>query len=363
MTFEEAAEETIRRMGHPMHVNSIVKHALDFGLLNTKSGDIEATMRYSLDQIIREGRDKTSNLTKIGGATWTLREFQDGHLELDKRKTLFSKIPFDENGQVEYYQIVLLGLYKPQAGIYAPYSESLGRRVTLSFLITGTKYEDKSDENFIEYSYPNTQRLGADNAEIDATKATMQLKLPIYVITGSKISGKKRSVQSALVRDFDDNSKKFLVEIIKDIFSTTKPDTISSFQPFEEDLKKEFRNNKVFRRDPDFRFGILKRYGTKCAVCSISIEDIIEAAHIVEKKDKGSDDIRNGIPLCANHHTLFDRHFFSINEEYKVVVSDHYDRKELSITEEDITKLKHLPEKLALNIRIKKFVKATNGMK
>ncbi len=46
-------------------------------------------------------------------------------------------------------------------------------------------------------------------------------------------------------------------------------------------------NNKVFRRDPDFRFGILKRYGTKCAVCSISIEDIIETAHIVKKKTKG----------------------------------------------------------------------------
>ena len=286
LIFEEAAEETIRRVGHPMHVNSIVKYALDFGFLNTKSVDIDATMRYSLDQIIREGRDKTSNLMKVGEATWTLREFQDGHLELEKRKTLFSKIQFDENGQVEYVRIVLLGLYKPQAGIYAPYSESLGRRVTLSFLITGTKYEDKSDDNFIEYSYPDTQRQGADKAEIDATKAAMHLKLPIYVITGNKISGKKRSVQSALVRDFDDSSKKFLVEIINDVFSKAKPDTISSFQPFEEDLKKEFRNNKVFRRDPDFRFGILKRYGTKCAVCSISIEDIIEAAHIVEKKTK-----------------------------------------------------------------------------
>jgi len=346
-----------------MHINSIVKHALDFGLLNTKSVNIEATMRYSLDQIIRESRDKTSNLMKIGRATWTLKEFQDGRMELESRKTLFFKIPFDGDNRVEYNQIVLLGLYKPQAEIYAPYSESLGRRVTLSFLSTGTKYEDTMNDNFIEYSYPDTQRLGADKAEIDATKAALQLQLPIYVITGNKISGKKRSVKTALIRDFDDNSKKFLVEIIQNIFSMTKTDIVSIFQPFDEDLKRDFRKNKVIRRDPDFRFGVLKRYGTKCAVCSISIEDIIEAAHIVEKKDKGSDDIRNGIPMCANHHTLFDRNFFCIDEDFRIVASKEFDLTQLFITESDITSLRQLPEKMALTIRMKTFLKINIGSK
>ena len=54
------------------------------------------------------------------------------------------------------------------------------------------------------------------------------------------------------------------------------------------------------------RFDLLKNYGSKCALCSISNEKLLAAAHIRPKDNQGSDDWRNGIILCANHHLAFD---------------------------------------------------------
>src|SRR5262249_52607636 len=61
-----------------------------------------------------------------------------------------------------------------------------------------------------------------------------------------------------------------------------------------------------------FRFQVLKEYRPKCAVCSISHSLLLHAAHLCGKAAKGSDDWRNGLPLCATHHLAFDANLFAI---------------------------------------------------
>jgi HNH endonuclease len=56
----------------------------------------------------------------------------------------------------------------------------------------------------------------------------------------------------------------------------------------------------------------MSQYGLKCAVCDIRHPQLLKAAHICGKSQKGSDDWRNGIPLCSTHHDAFDHHFFCI---------------------------------------------------
>ena len=41
----------------------------------------------------------------------------------------------------------------------------------------------------------------------------------------------------------------------------------------------------------------------------------MKAAHICGKAHNGSDDWRNGLPLCSTHHDTFDAHLFTINPE------------------------------------------------
>lgn len=66
-------------------------------------------------------------------------------------------------------------------------------------------------------------------------------------------------------------------------------------------------------REASFRDRVLNAYNRKCAICGESIEEVLQAAHILAVKDGGSDDTQNGICLCANHHLMYDSGLFHID--------------------------------------------------
>src|SRR5262245_33742573 len=68
-----------------------------------------------------------------------------------------------------------------------------------------------------------------------------------------------------------------------------------------------------------FRFQVMAQYGSKCAVCDIRHPALLKAAHICGVAEQGSDDWRNGIPLCATHHEAFDDHLFCIHPKSKAI--------------------------------------------
>lgn len=80
------------------------------------------------------------------------------------------------------------------------------------------------------------------------------------------------------------------------------------------------------RRNPDFRNYVLKAYEFRCAVCGLDIRIgtmpvALEAAHIRWFNHNGPDDITNGVALCSLHHKLFDRGAFTIDPQYRMLVS------------------------------------------
>lgn len=77
----------------------------------------------------------------------------------------------------------------------------------------------------------------------------------------------------------------------------------------------------IAKRDHSFRERVLRHYGIRCAVCSVTVSNLIEAAHIHPVKDGGSDIVSNGLPLCANHHIAFDCHLWSIEPNTKKIVT------------------------------------------
>lgn len=83
----------------------------------------------------------------------------------------------------------------------------------------------------------------------------------------------------------------------------------------------------------DFRNILLRIYGCACAVCGLSIEAALEAAHIIPYSKANEEqrvDPQNGILLCAVHHKLFDRGIIKINEHYELYCQD-----EVVVTEYD----------------------------
>lgn len=128
-------------------------------------------------------------------------------------------------------------------------------------------------------------------------------ELPIFIILPGKSSQSLRSVKLGWVCDFDDNNRQFLI-----LFGQETPPTYSKAEaesdPFRltEEPRKKAAAIMGRMGQQRFRFHVLSKYGSKCAVCDISHPLLVTAAHICGKSERGSDDWRNGIPLCSTHH-------------------------------------------------------------
>lgn len=95
-----------------------------------------------------------------------------------------------------------------------------------------------------------------------------------------------------------------------------------------------------YKRDPRFKSIVYEAYNNKCAMCSIGLE-LIEAAHIVpHSHEKGTDEIGNGISLCALHHTAYDRSLIYFDTDYNILINT--------------TKMEYL-EKVGLDSGFRKF--------
>ncbi|MBE9044923.1 HNH endonuclease [Pleurocapsales cyanobacterium LEGE 10410] len=80
-------------------------------------------------------------------------------------------------------------------------------------------------------------------------------------------------------------------------------------------------------RDGAFRRIVTSVYGHRCAFCGLQIlnnqENIVDGAHIKPFSKFYDDRINNGLSLCKNHHWAFDRFWFTINDDYTILVSDN----------------------------------------
>ncbi len=90
-----------------------------------------------------------------------------------------------------------------------------------------------------------------------------------------------------------------------------------------EDLEDEAES---IVRNTAFRRIVTSVYGYRCAFCRLQIIDslgrsVVDGAHIMPFSKFHDDRISNGLSLCKNHHWAFDRGWFSIDEDYKILVS------------------------------------------
>lgn len=116
---------------------------------------------------------------------------------------------------------------------------------------------------------------------------------------------------------------------------------------FEEGMGSSFFNATLFR---DL---VMNAYRYKCAITgrAIRYEELLnlEAAHIKAKAHQGTFLPCNGIAMSRDMHFAFDKGFFTITDDYKVMVSenlrgdwfyDEYNGKQIYVPTEDFYKPK-----------------------
>ena len=81
-------------------------------------------------------------------------------------------------------------------------------------------------------------------------------------------------------------------------------------------------------RDPRFKHTVLLAYQNRCSFCGFdgSLKGApvaIDAAHIKMRSHRGPDHITNGLALCVFHHRLFDRGALGLDQDLRILVSQH----------------------------------------
>lgn len=91
----------------------------------------------------------------------------------------------------------------------------------------------------------------------------------------------------------------------------------------EEDMKVRVSKAIVVRRgQPKFRRALLDAYQSTCAMTGCTVEDVLEAAHIVPHNGERTDKVKNGLLLRADIHTLFDLGLVWV-EHSKICMAPH----------------------------------------
>lgn len=93
---------------------------------------------------------------------------------------------------------------------------------------------------------------------------------------------------------------------------------------FEEQPKTVLKKSLV--RNAFFRKAVVQIYNYKCAFCQLKVtnslkQNIVDGAHIKPFAKFFDSRVNNGLSLCKNHHWAFDQGWFSINDEYRIIVS------------------------------------------
>ncbi|MDY6937267.1 MAG: HNH endonuclease [Cyanobacteriota bacterium] len=94
----------------------------------------------------------------------------------------------------------------------------------------------------------------------------------------------------------------------------------------ESNEERKFISRNFAVRNVFFRKSVVYAYDYQCAFCQLKVshspgQSIVDGAHIKPFSQFYDNNIYNGISFCKNHHWAFDRGWFSIDENYRIIVT------------------------------------------
>ena len=167
-----------------------------------------------------------------------------------------------------------------------------------------------------------------DYARIDADLASLLLNEESRALLSTSLLDTyfPDKVESIIHTDFENNIIKQLEsEILYEPTEIYK----SKIAQLKKTLNLEQFEEEVFMRGNVFKREIPKLYNYSCCVSEMRISvlgniSMVDACHIVPFSESYDDTISNGFSLCPNLHRAFDRGIISVDENYRVLVSDSF---------------------------------------
>lgn len=144
----------------------------------------------------------------------------------------------------------------------------------------------------------------------------------------------RQELIDALVSAWFSSKEKAIEDILQ--VNQDLQDSISTEQPTEElenhDLQPKTYLKKSVIRNAFFRKAVVHLYDYKCAFCRLKVsqsltQNIVDGAHIKPFSIFYDSKVDNGISLCKNHHWAFDKGLFTLNDDYKIIISKNLEEE------------------------------------
>lgn len=126
------------------------------------------------------------------------------------------------------------------------------------------------------------------------------------------------------------SSKRDKIEEILQVNQDFEEISQNEIQALEEtenlDKQPKIILRKSLIRNAFFRKAVVHLYDYKCAFCRLKVmrtltQNIVDGAHIKPFAKFFDSRVNNGISFCKNHHWAFDQGWFSIDDNYKIIVA------------------------------------------
>jgi putative restriction endonuclease len=286
--------------------------------------------------------------------------------ELQRRLDLWEQLKWHNTEDIEPSTYRDLGIYSGVAGVYCNFA--LTRQVVpetglaVSILHTGRHYTDVMNDDELIYDFPKTSRAeSADRNEIAALEMNFLLNMPLFVI--SQTGNGKRKITLGRITGFNRESSCCIVQL--DYFEVPRipnAEPTSEFKPTINRRVDEVTAKRI-ERDPLFKFNALARYHGKCVISDISVQRMLDGAHVVPVQKSGTDDVRNSLLLSASLHRAYDGNLWCVEPESLqiYVKKSGPSASEMKLERTNLKHLENPPASKALELRWDMFIEATNS--
>jgi hypothetical protein len=221
------------------------------------------------------------------------------------------------------------GIFKPATSKYALWVRETDRG----------KYPDgdpvRHPDGSWTYRYsPEIQGEKGDQIYTNRSlQACLRDRVPVGVfrqVPGTRKSPEYKILGLAFVESYDGRHFVLRGEPIDETVAPAPQGVAPPFVPFEPNGA---RVAELVRKLRERRFSSVLRdvYHERCGLCELGYRFRgrsfgLDGAHLIPVESNGIlADVRNGILLCQNHHSLFDAYAWTFDEDYRVLVASDRD--------------------------------------
>ena len=207
-----------------------------------------------------------------------------------------------------------------QRGIWKPALLDLPISITTAPVKPGRPrpYDDGiGEDDTIRYRYQGTDPGAHDNVGL---RQLMWQKKPLIYFHGIE-RGLYLAAWPVFIRKDDPRALTFDVALNPSmVFGTQLAD---GQDPAPLTKKYVFVPTKRRLHQAKFRNRVMKAYRSRCSICRLAHEQLLDAAHIVpDRLDEGIAATQNGLALCKIHHAAFDGNILGIDPDLVVHVRE-----------------------------------------